>query len=254
MIDSHAHLTMRQYRKDLHAVITRAREGGVTAMINVGFDVASSEAGVHLAGIHEDVYAAVGVHPHDARNLNADLLEKLEDLADDPKVVAIGEIGLDFYRNLSPRQSQERAFRRQIDLARKKGLPIVVHDREAHRRTLEILKDEKVTSGVLHCFSGDVNLARQATDLGLYISFAGPITYNGKDTREILKRVPLDRVLVETDCPYLTPVPFRGKRNEPAYVKFVLAKIAGILSRPVDEIAYLTETNARTLFNLPGGC
>ena len=242
---------MKQYRKDLHAVIKRAREDGVTAMINVGFDVASSRAGVQLAGVHEDIYAAVGVHPHDARNLNADLLEELEDLADDPKVVAIGEIGLDFYRNLSPRRSQERAFRWQIDLARKKGLPIIVHDREAHKRTLEILKDEQVSSGVLHCFSGDVNLARQATDLGLYLSFAGPITYNGKNTREILKHVPLDRVLIETDCPYLTPVPFRGKRNEPAYVKFVLAKIAGILSRPVDEIAYLTETNTRTLFNLP---
>jgi TatD DNase family protein len=242
---------MRQYRKDLHAVIQRAREGGVTAMINVGFDVASSEAGVRLAGVHEDLYAAVGVHPHDAGTLNADSLGKLDDLANDPKVVAIGEIGLDFYRNLSPRRSQERAFRQQIDLAKKKNLPIVVHDREAHRRTLEILQDEKASSGVLHCFSGDVNLARRATDLGFYISFAGPITYDGKNTREILKHVPLDRVLVETDCPYLTPVPFRGKRNEPAYVKFVLAKVAATLSRPVDEIDYLTETNTRALFNLP---
>ena len=254
MIDSHAHLTMRQYRKDLPAVVRRAREGGVKVTINVGFDVVSSEAGIRLASIHEDMYAAVGVHPHDARTVNSDMLVRLESLADDPKVVAIGEIGLDFYRNLSPRRSQERAFRQQIDLARKKGLPIIVHDRDAHRQTLEILKDERVSSGVLHCFSGDVNLARRATDLGLYISFAGPITYDGKNARDILKRVPLDRVLVETDCPYLTPVPFRGKRNEPAYVKFVVEKIAQILSRPVDEIDYLTESNTRALFSLPEGC
>ena len=251
MIDSHAHLTMRQYRKDLHAVIKRARDGGVTAIINVGFDIAASEAVIRLAGVHEDLFAAVGVHPHDARDLDSDAIARLDDLTDDPKVVAIGEIGLDFYRNLSPRRSQERAFRQQIDLAKQKDLPIIVHDRDAHRRTMDILRDEKVSRGVLHCFSGDANLARQATDLGLYISFAGPITYDGKTVREIMRRIPLDRVLIETDCPYLTPVPFRGKRNEPSYVKFVLAKIAQILDRPVEEIDYLTETNTRALFHLP---
>jgi TatD DNase family protein len=251
LIDSHAHLTIKQYRKDLAAVLRRAGEADVWGIINVGFDVNSSEDGIHLAEVHENIFAAVGVHPHDARALDADAISQLEGLADHPKVVAIGEIGLDFYRNLSPRRFQERAFRQQIGLARKKDLPIIVHDREAHRRTMEILKEERVSRGVLHCFSGDLNLARQGLALGLYISFAGPITYDGRTAGEIIRRIPVDRLLVETDCPYLAPVPFRGKRNEPAYLKYVLAKVAQILGRPEDEIGRLTETNTRQLFNLP---
>jgi TatD DNase family protein len=247
LIDSHAHLTMKQYRRDLPSVLKRARQAGVTAVITVGVDLASSEAGVALAEVSEDVFAAVGVHPHDARMLDQATLERLEELAGNAKVVAIGEIGLDFYRDLSPRHVQERAFRKQIALARKHELPIIVHDREAHRRTIEILRDERVERGVLHCFSGDVNMARQAMDLGFHISFAGPITYDGKRAGEILKHVVPDRIMVETDCPYLAPVPFRGKRNEPAYVRYVLEKVARLLGRPTDEIAYLTESNTRTL-------
>lgn len=247
MIDSHAHLTMKQYRRDLPSVLKRARQAGVTAVITVGVDLASSIDGVALAEVSEDVFAAVGVHPHDARMLDQATLERLEELAGNAKVVAIGEIGLDFYRDLSPRHVQERAFRKQIALARKHELPIIVHDREAHRRTIEILRDERVERGVLHCFSGDVNMARQAMDLGFHISFAGPITYDGKRAGEILKHVVPDRIMVETDCPYLAPVPFRGKRNEPAYVRYVLEKVARLLGRPTDEIAYLTESNTRTL-------
>jgi TatD DNase family protein len=251
LIDSHAHLTLKQYKKDLASVLRRAKERGVTDIVTVGVDVESSENGVRLADIHEQVYATVGVHPHGARTLDDFEFEKIEHLAGQPKVVAIGEIGLDFYRNLSPRRSQERAFRRQITLAKKNALPVVIHDREAHQRTIEILKAEKVSHGVLHCFSGDINMARQGLEMGFYISFAGPITYGGKTAVDIIRRIPVDRILIETDCPYLTPVPHRGERNEPAYVGLVLERVAEILGRPVDELDCITEANTRTLFNLP---
>jgi TatD DNase family protein len=251
VIDSHAHLTYKAYRKDLEAVLERAREAGVTAIVNASFDLTSSQAGLRIAEDHADVYAAVGVHPHDAGTLNLDVLGVLDELAEHPKVVAIGEIGLDFYRDLSPRRTQEDAFRLQIGLARDLGLPIIIHDRDAHQRTMQILKDEKVSRGVLHCFSGDLNLARQGVELGLYISFAGPITYNGKKAGEILKWMPEDRILIETDCPYLTPVPYRGKRNEPAYVRYVLERVAEFLARPAEEVGRLTEKNTRRLFGLP---
>jgi len=251
VIDSHAHLTYKAYRKDLEAVLERAREAGVTAIVNASFDLPSSEAGVRLTEDHDNIYVAVGVHPHDAKTLNLEVLGALEELADNPRVVAIGEIGLDFYRDLSPRRTQEDAFRLQIGLAKNLDLPIIIHDRDAHQRTMQILKDEKVSRGVLHCFSGDLNLARQGVELGLYISFAGPITYNGKNAREILKWVPEDRILIETDCPYLTPVPYRGKRNEPAYVKYVLGRVAELLERPAEEVGRLTEQNTRNLFALP---
>lgn len=251
MIDSHAHLTMRKYRNDLDAVLSRAREGGVKAIVTVGFDTDSSAEGVHLAGEHSDVFAAAGVHPHDADTVDDFILNYLEELSADPNVVAIGEIGLDYYRNLSPRRVQEDVFVKQLALARKVGLPVIIHDRDAHRRVMEILKSEKASSGVMHCFSGDMGLAKQVLDLGFYISFAGPITYNGGRAGDIMRKMPIDRLLLETDCPYLAPVPFRGKRNEPAYVKHVLERAAQFLGRPVAEVEAITDENARRFFNLP---
>ena len=251
MIDSHAHLTAKAYRKDLEAVLERARDAGVTSILTVGFDMASSEAGVRLAEKYPDIYAAVGIHPHDATTLNLDALGCLEELAAHPKVVAIGEIGLDFYRDLSPRRTQEDAFRLQIGLAKDLELPIIVHDRDAHQRTVQVLREEKVSCGVLHCFSGDLNLARQGIDIGLYISFAGPITFNGKKATEILGHIPEERILVETDCPYLTPVPHRGKRNEPGYVRHVLERVATILDRPIEDVDTLTTRNTKNLFSIP---
>ncbi len=251
MIDSHAHLTVKKYRKDLDAVLSRARKAGVSAVVNVGFDVDSSADGVRLARDRSDVFAAVGVHPHDAATVDDYVLSYLEELAGDAKVVAIGEIGLDFYRDLSPRRVQEEVFVKQLALAERVGLPVIIHDRDAHRRVMEILKGEKVSRGVMHCFSGDMGLARQALDLGLHISFAGPITYNGAGAAAIIRKMPPERLLIETDCPYLAPVPFRGKRNEPAYVKYVLERMAQVLGRPVEEIDALTEGNARRLFGLP---
>ncbi len=251
MIDSHAHLTMRKYRKDLDAVLARAREAGVLAVVNVGFDADSSAEGAHLAGRHSDVFAAVGVHPHDADTVDDYVLSYLEELSAKPEVVAIGEIGLDFYRNLSPRRIQEEIFVKQLALAKRVDLPVIIHDRDAHRRVMEILRAEGASHGVMHCFSGDIGLAKQALDLGFYISFAGPITYDGRKAGEIIRKMPADKILIETDCPYLTPVPYRGKRNEPAYVKYVLERVAGILERPVEEVEALTDGNARRLFNLP---
>jgi TatD DNase family protein len=251
LIDSHAHLTMRKYRKDLDAVLARAREAGVLAVVNVGFDADSSAEGAHLAGRHSDVFAAVGVHPHDADTVDDYVLSYLEELSAKAEVVAIGEIGLDFYRNLSPRRIQEEVFVKQLALAKRVGLPVIIHDRDAHRRVMEVLRAEGASNGVMHCFSGDMGLAKQALDLGFYISFAGPITYDGRKAGEIIRKMPADKVLIETDCPYLTPVPYRGKRNEPAYVKYVLERVAGILERPVEEVEALTDGNARRLFNLP---
>jgi TatD DNase family protein len=251
LIDTHTHLTMKKYTKDLDAVLSRAREAGVRAMVTVGVDVDSSADGAHLAHEHPDIYASVGVHPHDADTVDDYIISYLGELAARPRVVAIGEIGLDFYRDLSPRRVQEEVFARQLGLAAEAGLPVIVHDRDAHRRVIEILRSEKTSCGVMHCFSGDLNLARQALDLGLYISFAGSITYNGRKAGEIIRKAPLDRLLVETDCPYLAPVPYRGKRNEPAYVKHVLERMAGLLGKPFEELEELTEENARRLFNLP---
>lgn len=251
MIDSHAHLTAKPYRNDLDAVVTRARDNGVASILTVGVDMASSQAAVGLAEKYQDIYATVGVHPHDATTLNLDALTRLEELAESPRVVAVGEIGLDFYRDLSPRRTQEDAFRLQISLAKDLELPVIVHDRDAHQRTMQVLKEEKVSRGVLHCFSGDVNLARQGIDIGLYISFAGPITFDGKKASEILPRIPEDRILIETDCPYLTPVPYRGKRNEPAYVRYVLERVAQVLDRPIEEVDALTTQNTKALFGIP---
>jgi TatD DNase family protein len=242
---------MRKYRKDLDAVLARAREAGVRAVVNVGFDVDSSAEGAHLAEREPDVFAAVGVHPHDADTVDDYVLSYLEELSAGSKVVAIGEIGLDFYRNLSPRRIQEEVFVNLLSLAKKVELPVIIHDRDAHRRVMEILRAEGASRGVMHCFSGDMGLAKQALDLGFYISFAGPITYDGRKACEIIRNMPPDKILIETDCPYLTPVPYRGKRNEPAYVRFVLERVAGILGKSVEEAEALTDENARRLFNLP---
>jgi TatD DNase family protein len=250
VIDSHAHLTAKAFRKDLDAVLGRAAASGVTSIITVGFDLATSEASARLAAEYPQVYATVGIHPHDATTLDLKALDRLEKLAAQPKVVAVGEIGLDYYRDLSPRHVQEDAFRLQIGLAKNLDLPIIVHDREAHERTMQVLKEEKVSRGVLHCFSGDSNLARRGVEMGLYVSFAGPVTYDGRKAAAVLGKVPEDRVLVETDCPYLAPVPHRGKRNEPAYVRYVLERVAGLLGRPADEVDGLTEANTRRLFSL----
>jgi TatD DNase family protein len=259
LIDTHAHLDYPRFDADRQAVIERARATGVGAIVNVGTDLTSSQRAVGLAK-QDMIYAAVGMHPHNAKKLDGTALAALRELAQQPKVVAVGEIGLDFYRDLSPRAVQRRAFRAQLAWAAKLGKPVIVHDRDAHDEIMEILTDwarELDSSplagrlGVLHTFSGDVATAERAIDLGFYISISGPVTYrNARQLPEVVRALPLDRLLVETDCPYLAPHPHRGKRNEPAYVRLVAERIAALRGMPLDELAEATTANAQRLFQI----
>jgi TatD DNase family protein len=253
LIDSHAHLDFSQFKNDREAVIERALKAGLTAIVNVGTDLSSSETSAALARRHEPIYAAVGVHPHDAKTLTPAVLKRLAELAAEEKVAAIGEIGLDFYRDLSPRDQQRDAFRRQIRLAVELDMPIVIHDRDAHDEVLDIMRREEAgrVGGVLHCFSGDLEMALAGIEMGFCIAFGGPVTYGGKKKQEIARRIPLDRILIETDCPFLTPAPHRGKRNEPAYVAYVAEKIAQLREIGFAEAARATSENAKRVFGIP---
>ncbi|ABA88938.1 magnesium-dependent deoxyribonuclease, TatD family, and radical SAM domain iron-sulfur oxidoreductase [Syntrophotalea carbinolica DSM 2380] len=254
LIDTHAHLDSRQYDQDRQDVIQRALQSGITHMITIGCDLASSRASVELARQHANVYAAVGIHPHDAAELNESALENLKNLADrNPKVVAIGEIGLDYYRDRCPRDIQVEAFRQQIRLARSLGRPIIVHDRDAHQDVLDIMREEKAAEvgGVLHCFSGDLAMAHECMDMGFYLSFPGTITYpKNQALRDVLQAVPTDRLLIETDCPYLAPQALRGKRNEPALLRHTAEEMARIKGLTVEDIARVTNLNVYQLFGI----
>jgi TatD DNase family protein len=253
LVDTHAHLTDRRFAGDLDAVLERARAAGVGGIIVSGYDLASSRAAVDLAAGHEDVWATVGIHPHDARFATRQALAEVERLARRPRVVAIGECGLDFYRDLSPRDVQARAFAAQLELAAALDLPVVVHSREAMPETLHTLARVRLPAGgVLHCFDGDTEDARRAVSLGLYLSAAGPLTYRRDLTlARALAAVPLERLVVETDCPYLSPAGHRGQRNEPAHVVSVAAALAGARNgRPAD-VARATTANSAALFRTP---
>ena len=250
LIDTHAHLNMDKYQGDLDEVIQRALDADVRTIVNIGCDVPSSEKAVRLANRYDSLWVAVGIHPHDANTLDHKAIGKLKELAEDDKVIAIGETGLDFYRDLSPRDVQREAFGKQIRLAKEVDLPVVVHLRNANQEGLEILKAQAVNRGVLHCFSGSLEQAREAVELGFYLGFDGPITFNSPKLISVLKEIPKERILLETDCPYLTPKPHRGKRNEPSYLKFICQKAASELGLTYDDLARLTTTNAKTLFRL----
>ncbi|MBN1660884.1 MAG: TatD family hydrolase [Anaerolineae bacterium] len=261
LIDTHAHLDFHQFDHDRDAVLRRARDAGVRTIITIGTDVATSRAAVNLAARYAGLFATVGMHPHDAKALDGEALAALRDLGRRPEVVAIGEIGLDFYRDRSPHDVQRRAFRAQLAWAAALGKPVVIHDRDAHDEVMSILVDWAAglkrtplagRAGVLHTFSGDVSMARRALAAGFYISVSGPVTYkNARDLPDVVRTVPLDRLLVETDCPFLAPEPHRGKRNEPAYVSFVASRIADLKGVPIDQVARATTENARRLFQLP---
>jgi TatD DNase family protein len=262
LIDTHTHLDFPQFNGDRERVIERAATAGIGTIVNVGTDLASSKAAVALAEAYPQVYAAVGVHPHDAKTLTGKMLKELRALASHPIVVAIGEIGLDFYRDLSPRDKQRQAFKQQLALASEVGKPVVIHDRDAHAEVMATLRrwaeDSRPPSaishqpmGVLHCFSGDLAMAQEAIELGFYISIAGPVTFkNARRLRELVRQLPLEKLLVETDCPYLTPHPHRGKRNEPAYVKLVAQEVARIKGLSLEEVGRITSDNAQALFAL----
>jgi TatD DNase family protein len=254
LVDTHAHLDDRQFDDDRAEAIERSFAAGVRRIITVGTDLNSSRAAVALAQQCDSIYAAVGVHPHDAAQVGPDSLQKLLQYAGNERVVAIGEIGLDFYRNLSPHHRQKEVFVAQLELARQADKPVIIHDRDAHAETTAILRQQgKSWRGVLHCFSGDREMALAVIQMGFYISFAGPVTFdNARRLQELARELPLERMLIETDCPYLAPQPRRGQRNEPAYVRWVAEKIASLRGIPLERVAEVTTENARQLFGLPG--
>ena len=252
LIDTHAHLEMSEFDKDRDAVIERALENGVDAIIAVGINLEDSKKAIALAKRYDAVYATVGVHPHDAKSIDTATYDSLKKLAEKEKVVAYGEIGLDFFRDRSPRDIQIKRFQEQLDLAGELKLPVVIHSRDAHSETFEILKKHKGNlRGVLHCFSGDYEMATKYIDLGYYISIPGTITFpNAEKLVEVVQKIPLDSLLVETDSPFLTPAPKRGKRNEPAYVAYVAKKISEIRGLSPEEVGMTTSENARNLFGI----
>lgn len=257
LIDSHVHLDDPRFHADLPDVLARAREAGVLTCITIGCDIATSRAAVALAANHPSLYATVGVHPHEVSRIEASWYDELTQLASHPKVVAYGEIGLDYHYDHSPRAVQRQRLSEQIQLARRLGLPIILHTREAQTDTIAILREERADEigGVFHCFSGDQWLAEQALALGFSLSFSGIITFRNADAlRTIVRMVPDDRLLIETDAPYLAPVPHRGKRNEPAYVRYVAQKIAelrhGDDPAGLERIAQITTDNCRRLFKI----
>jgi TatD DNase family protein len=253
LFDSHAHIDDGRFDRDRDDVIRTAKENGIAYILNPGACFETSVRAVELAQEYDIIYAAVGVHPHNAKDMDDITLELLRGLSKKPKVKAIGEIGLDFHYDHSPRDLQRKWFRKQIQLAHEVKLPIIIHDREANEEVFKILKEEKAfdTGVVMHCYSGSAELARQYIRLGAYISIAGPITYNNaRKTVEVVRNIPLEYLFIETDSPYLTPVPHRGKRNDSSNVRYVAEKVAEIKGIEVDEVALKTTENAKKFFNI----
>jgi TatD DNase family protein len=252
LVDSHCHLDDAQFDPDREEVIARARAAGVETLVAVGTGGGPPdlEAGIRLADTHPSVYATVGVHPHDAAKAAADTFDRLRDLLSHPKVLAVGEIGLDYHYDFSPRETQCEVFRKQLALAREAGKPVVIHTREAWEDTLRLLQETE-GGGIMHCFSGGPAEAEQALRLGFFISFAGVVTFpKALRIQEAARMVPRDRLLIETDAPYLAPVPHRGQRNEPAFVIETARTLAGLRGETLEGIAAVTTANFRGLFSL----
>ena len=253
LADSHAHLDLEELLPDRAEVVRRAREAGVALIINVATGLQDARQVLKTAGQFPWVYAALGVHPHGAGTMAEIDLATLADLAATPRVVAVGEIGLDFYRRRSPAEAQEHWFRRQLELAQTLKKPVIVHTREATDATLKILREYRgrLTGGVMHCFAGSLEEAHNFLDLGLHLSFSGTLTYpKAGPLREVAGHLPLDRLLVETDCPYLPPQPWRGKRNEPAYVVATARQLAEVRGISLEEVAAATWENTLRVFGL----
>ncbi len=250
LVDSHAHIQLEAFAADRKEVLENAQEDGVHSILTIGFDVETSRGAIKLAEQYEQIFATVGMHPHDAKAFNDETSKIFRSLADHPKVIALGEMGLDYYRDLSPRSIQKIAFEQQLDLAEDKNLPVVIHNREAYHDIIPILQARRGRiRGVMHCFSGEVETMRQSLDLGFYIGIGGPVTYRKSHALQVVAReVPADRLLVETDCPWLTPQFRRGTRNEPAYVRAVAAKIAELRGVTLEDIGAITTRNFGILF------
>jgi TatD DNase family protein len=253
LFDTHVHVNAEQFNEDLEDVIERAKEAGIDNMVVVGFDRPTIIRAMELIETYDFMYAAVGWHPVDAIDMTEDDLQWIEELSNHPKVVAIGEMGLDYHWDKSPKDVQMEVFRKQIRLAKKVGLPIIIHNREATADIVNILKEEEASrvGGIMHCFSGSAETALECINMNFYISLGGPVTFkNAKKPKEVAAAVPLDRLLIETDCPYLAPHPYRGKRNEPSYVKLVAEQIAEIKQLTIEEVSQATTENAKKLFGI----
>jgi TatD DNase family protein len=262
LVDSHCHLDFRDFNPDRMAVLDAARQAGVTAIVNPAVDVASSQEIVKWVQTVPEVYAAIGVHPNEATSWDDQALIKLEALADHQKVVAIGEIGLDYYRDRTPRSEQREVLEMQLNLAVRHNLPVILHNRDASQDLIAILSSWQaglkaqglplaVRPGVLHSFSSDETIAQKAMGLNFFIGISGPVTYrNSTGLQHLVSKLPLERMLIETDAPFLTPQSYRGKRNEPAFVRYVAEKISELQNRSLQDVAYITTTNARLLFQI----
>jgi TatD DNase family protein len=253
LFDTHAHINADQFAEDLEEVLKRAKDAGVTNIVVVGFDRPTITKAMDLINKYDNIYGCIGWHPVDAIDCREEDLQWIEDLCAHPKIVALGETGLDYHWDKSPKEVQHELFRKQIRLAKKLKLPIMIHNRDATEDCIRILKEEKAedVGGIMHCFSGDANTALEIINMNFYVSLGGPVTFkNAKLPKEVAKVVPLDKLLIETDCPYLAPHPFRGKRNEPAYVKLVAEQIAELKGVTFEEIAEVTTKNAKKLFGL----
>jgi TatD DNase family protein len=253
LFDTHAHLNAEQFEEDLSEVIERAQEVGIENLVIVGFDRPTITRAMELVEQYDFMYASIGWHPVDAIDMTDEDLVWIEELTKHPKVVAIGEMGLDYHWDKSPKDIQKEVFRKQIQLAKKVKLPIVIHNREATMDIVEILREEGASEvgGIMHCFSGSVEVAQECIQMNFYISLGGPVTFkNARKPKEVAEAVPLERLLIETDCPYLAPHPYRGKRNEPSYVKLVAEQIAEIKGITYEEVAEKTTANAKKLFGI----
>ncbi len=249
--DTHTHLDDARFDADRDHVIQALKEQGVSLALNIGADLESSYQSVELSEQYDFIYAAVGVHPHDASTMSEQTIDALKELAKHKKVVAIGEIGLDYYYDNSPRKQQKQWFLRQIELAKELELPYIVHDRDAHADTLAIIREAGYYNGVMHCYSGSSEMAKELVKMGFYISFAGPLTFkNGKKAREAARKVPLDRLFIETDSPYLSPEPHRGERNDSSKVRFVNRELAAIFEMSEEEMAKITLENGKRFFKI----
>jgi len=251
LIDTHCHLDDPKFNSDRDEVIKRAADAGIGYIINVGSDLDNSKNAIAIAQKYPNVYATVGLHPHDASSLDDKSFSEFKKLSKSPKVVAIGEIGLDYYRNLSPKGIQEKVFRKFLELAKETNLPVVIHAREADIDAMKILKEYKPLKGVLHCFSGSQEMLKEVLSLGFYISYTCAVTFkNAQNLRELVKNTPIERMMLETDAPYMAPQEFRGKRCEPAYVAILAKEIAKIKGLSVEDIARITTLNAYDLFGI----
>jgi TatD DNase family protein len=253
LIDTHAHLEMREFKDDLDDVIRRAREAGVEHIITIGTTMESSRDAVLLADKYDFIYAAIGIHPHEVKDILHPAYEMIRHLAQHKKVVAYGEIGLDYHYEHSPRSDQKRKFRDMLREARELDLPVIIHDRDAHEDTLQILSEEwsPDLGGVMHCFSGDLGMAKKLIDMGFSLSVAGPVTFpKAEALREVVRQIPIEHLLIETDAPYLAPQPVRGKRNEPAFVRYTAEALAKIKGLSYDDVARITGFNAMQLFGI----